>query len=106
MLDTQGSRGDTSHKDCVAKELLLRHDALKRESGRLRALDVKPESGDGRPAESISCSQEPMGLESWVGGTLRGQRRTRRATVSQQMVQDWRSGMVEAVVWSAVWFSC
>lgn len=29
MSGTQGSGGDTSRKDCVAKELLIRHDALK-----------------------------------------------------------------------------
>ena len=85
MSGTQGS-GEIPALRTAAEGLLIRHNAPKRENGRLRALDVKPGSEeDSRPAEFVSCTQRQTEL-GW--GALRGRRRMRRATGTQQMVQD------------------
>lgn len=103
----EGLEGEISPKGRATQGLLMRHDALRRENRRLRALDLKP-GVRGRVSQGRICLLQPKADragEPAGGATQQGQRRTWRPAASPQMVHDWRSGMAEALVGSIFWFS-
>lgn len=83
----EGSEGEISPKGRATQGLLMKHDALRRENGRLRALDLKP-GVRGRASQGRICLLQPKadGAGGPAGGPHGG---ARGGPGGQQQAHKW-----------------